>query len=97
MIPKNKMSKNIKLLLVSIILSMFFGFGINIFEKNAEDFFYTMQLEKTPILYADISFSSLLEKHLNEYEKTHTLDISAKSAISIFVDPQGKIMLSLRK
>jgi len=46
MIPKNKMSKNIKLLLVSIILSMFFGFGINIFEKNAEDFFYTMQLEK---------------------------------------------------
>ncbi len=97
MIPKNKMSKNIKLLLVSIILSMFFGFGINIFEKNAEDFFYTMQLEKTPILYADISFSSLLEKHLNEYEKTHTLDISAKSAISIFVDPQGKNNVVFKK
>jgi D-alanyl-D-alanine carboxypeptidase len=94
---KNKISKNIKLLSISIIFSMFFGFGINVFEKNIEDFFYAMQLEKYPALSADISSFSLSQKHLNEYEKTHELEVSAKSAISIFVDPQGKNTIVFQK
>ena len=97
MMKKNKISKNIKLLSVSIIFSMFFGFGINVFEKNVEDFFYAMQLEKYPILYSDISSFSLFQDHLNEYEKTHELEISAKSAISIFVDSRGKNTIVFQK
>ena len=90
MFHKNKISKNLKVFLTCFILSMCFWWGINIFEKNIEDFFYTIQLEKYPPLYANISSFSLLEERLNEYKETNKLDISAKSAISIFVDFQGK-------
>jgi len=90
MLPKNKMSKNIKLFLACFILSMCFWWGIDILERNIEDFFYAVQLEKYPPLYANISSFSLLEERLNKYKETNKLDISAKSAISIFVDFQGK-------
>jgi len=86
----NKISKNIKLFLACFVLSMCFWWGINILEKNVEDFFYVMQLEKHPLLSANISSFSLLEERLNKYEEINELDISAKSAISIFVNPQGK-------
>ena len=97
MLYKNKMSKNIKLLLSCLMLSMCFWWGIDILEKNIEDFFYTMQLEKHPPLYANISSFSLSEERLNEYKEANKLDISAKSAISIFVDSQGKNNIVFKK
>jgi len=97
MLLKNKMSKNIKLFLTCLILSMCFWWGIDILEKNTEDFFYVMQLEKHPPLSANISSFSLLEERLNKYEETNELDISAKSAISIFVDFQGKNNIIFKK
>jgi D-alanyl-D-alanine carboxypeptidase len=97
MIHKNKMSKNIKLLLSCFILSMCFWWGINVFEKNIGDFFYAMQLKKHPPLYANISSFSLLEEHLNKYKETNELDISAKSAISIFVGPQERNNIIFKK
>jgi len=97
MIHKNKMSKNIKLLLSCFILSMCFWWGIDILERNIEDFFYAMQLEKHPILYADISSFSISEEHLDQYKETNELDISAKSAISIFVNSQGKNNIIFKK
>jgi len=97
MLPKNKMSKNIKLFLSCLMLSMCFWWGINILEKNIEDLFYVIQLEKHPPLYANISSFSLSEERLDKYEETNELDISAKSAISIFVDSQGKNNILFKK
>jgi len=97
MFHKNKISKNLKVFLTCFILSMCFWWGIDILERNIEDFFYAVQLEKYPPLYANISSFSLLEKRLNEYRETNELNISAKSAISIFVNSQGKNTIIFEK
>jgi len=91
------MYKSIKLLLISIVAGAFFGFGINVLEKNVEDFFYAMELQKHPVLYANISSFSLSQEHLNQYKENNNLDISAKSAISVFVDSCGKETIIFKK
>jgi D-alanyl-D-alanine carboxypeptidase len=93
------MSKNIKIFLPCLILSVFFWWGINILEKGLEDFFYTRELEKNPlILTAQISsfiFPDIQKPIINQ--EIPDLKISAKSAISVFVDSQGKDLILFQK
>lgn len=93
------MSKTIKIFLLCLILSVFFWWGINILEKGLEDFFYTRELEKNPlILTAQISsftFPDIQEPIRNQ--EIPDLKISAKSAISVFVDSQGKDLILFQK
>lgn len=42
------MSRNLKFFLVSFLLSLPFWWGINIFQKNLESFFYSLEFEKNP-------------------------------------------------
>jgi len=93
------MSKNIKFFLVCFILSVFFWSGVNILEKGLEDFFYVRELEKNPlVLTADISYFALLntEKPVR-IQEIPDLKISAKSAISVFVDSQEKDLILFEK
>jgi len=93
------MSKNIKFFLVCLILSVFFWSGVNILEKGMEDFFYVRELEKNPlILRAEISsftFSDIQEPI--RIQEISDLKISAKSAISVFVDSQEKDLVLFQK
>ena len=93
------MSKNIKFFLVCFILSIFFWSGVNILEKGLEDFFYVRELEKKPsVLTADISRFTLL--NIGEpvrIQEIPDLKISAKSAISVFVDSQEKDLILFEK
>lgn len=93
------MSKNIKIFLICLILSVFFWSGVNILEKGMEDFFYVRELEKNPlILTAEIS--SFTFSHINEpirIQEMPDLKISAKSAISVFVDSQERDLILFEK
>ena len=92
------MSKKVKLFLVCLILSLFFWWGVNILEKGLEDFFYTRELEKQPsILQAQISSVAFSKNQPVRKEEVPDLNISAKSAISVFVDSQGKESVLFQK
>jgi len=95
-----KLSSPIKIFLIALILSLPFFWGINILEKGLEDFFYTRELEKNPlILTAQISsftFPDIQEPIRNQ--EIPDLKISAKSAISVFVDSrEGKESILFQK
>ena len=88
------MSKNIKLFLLIILISFPFWWGINVLEKNLENFFYAKEIEKNPpsLFIAQISQNYNLQDRNFE-----NLEIEAKSGISVEIDSQGKEIVLFKK
>jgi len=93
------MSKNFKIFLVVLILSLPFWWGINIFEEKLENFFYWHELNKnTQIFNAQI----ILEEKLKElrpirHKNVEDLEIGATSIISVFLDNEGEEKILFEK
>jgi len=82
------MTKNIKLFLIVILVSLPFWFGMNILEKNLEDFFWLKQIEKNPpsFFIAQISQNYILRTKVKVVED---FEITAESVISVEIDDEG--------
>ena len=96
------MTKNLKFFLVLLILSIPLGWGINALEKNLENFFYWQEFAENPRLLAAQANRLAFEQNIRDLKPIRNkgvkdLDIEAKSAISVFVDPGGKEKILLKK
>ena len=77
------MTKNIKFFLFIILVSLPFYWGINLLEKDLEDFFYFKQVEKNPP-------SFFIAQITQNYPTLKDIQISAEAAISIEIDENNK-------
>jgi D-alanyl-D-alanine carboxypeptidase (penicillin-binding protein 5/6) len=94
------MTKNLKLFFIVILVSLPFWWGVNIFQKNLEDFFYAKPLEKNPpsLFTAQISQNYNLEHRKSEIlENFEIFEIKAKSAISVEIDQKGNEKVLFKK
>ena len=94
-----KISLNLKLFLGAFFLSLPFWWSVNIFQKNLEDFFFKFETVDGPQIFAaqivipqKISSEAPLRNWIID-----NLKIDAKSAISVFVDSQGKEKIIFEK
>lgn len=93
------MSKNIKLFLIVILVSLPFWWGMNILEKNLEDFFWVRELEKNPpsVFTAQIAQNYISKTGASEDKVLEDFEIKAESAISVEIDKEGKERVLFRK
>ena len=98
------MKKKSKILLISLILSLPFWWGMNILAKDVEDFWFQQKIVKNPeILTAAIS-QKILERKIKELEleklqeeRLENLEIEARAAISVEVDSKDKERILFEK
>jgi D-alanyl-D-alanine carboxypeptidase (penicillin-binding protein 5/6) len=87
------MIKNLILLFTSLLISFPFWWGINIFHKRIENFFFWQEIAKNPnFLLAQVSQEINLEKlkPIIRKEKSEDLDIKAKAALALFINRKGE-------
>ena len=95
------MSSNFKFLLLILILSLPFWWGMNSLEKDLRDFFFWHQISKAPQLIPHI-FTAQLDEKLEALKpirdrKIGDLDLKVKSAISVLVDDKGLEKILFKK
>ena len=86
------MTKRIKIFLIALILSLPIFWGINILEKNLNDFFFWYKISQNPQIFtAQIALEEKFrEMKLIRNKKIPDLEIEAKSVISVLIDNNGK-------
>jgi D-alanyl-D-alanine carboxypeptidase len=77
------MTKNLKLFLFSLLLAFSFSWGLNIFEKGINDFFY---LERTGTAFSARNF---IHKEPVRRGGVENFEIEAEAAISYWINPSG--------
>jgi D-alanyl-D-alanine carboxypeptidase len=77
------MTKNLKFFLFSLLLAFSFGWGLNIFEKGINDFFY---LERTSTAFSAQNF---IHKEPVRRAGAEKLEIEAGAAITYWTNPSG--------
>jgi D-alanyl-D-alanine carboxypeptidase len=88
----NNPTRNLKLFLIAVLLSLPFWWGLNIFQQGLEDFFYVKEIEKNPPL-----FVAQISQNKAESQTIENFAIEAKSAISIEIDLEGKEKIIFEK
>lgn len=86
------MSRNLKIFLAVVLLSLPFWWVINILEKNLEDFFYSREMEKNPpsIFIAQIAQNYIVATKVTvESKVAEDFEITAESVISVEIDQEG--------
>ncbi len=91
--------KNLKIFLTIFLISLPFWWGINILQKNLENFLFLKKIEARPeLLTAQIVSEERIEKlkplrnrQINDFE------IEAKEAISVFINNQGSEKILFEK
>ncbi len=90
------MRKEYKIFLVSFILSLFFWWGISIFAKNLEDFFFWQEISKRPEIFTAQANQLILKDKIErlKFERLQTeclknLKIDARAAISVLVNERS--------
>lgn len=85
------MSGNLKFFSLGLLLSIFFWGGINIFQRNFEDFLFWRNTTLNPELMAAqlVREENLKESKPFRNSETKKPEIEAKSVLSIFVNSQG--------
>ncbi len=91
-------SQNLKFFFIGFIFSLPLFWGANVFQKNLEDFLFWGKIADNPqLLTAQIIQEDKLEqlKPIRNWQIPN-LEISAKSAISVFLDSTGnkKVLFS---
>ena len=79
------MTNILKIFFISFLLSLPFWWGISVFQKNMEKFFYAQ---------ISLPFEQISEV---KFPEKPNLDIQAKSAISVVTNPQNKQKILFRK
>ncbi|MBU2579120.1 serine hydrolase [Patescibacteria group bacterium] len=82
--------KKYKFFIIVFLISLPFWFGVNIFQKTVEDFFYAKAMEKIPPL-------SLVAQISLHYPKVMEPQISATSAILVKINEQGEEQIIFKK
>lgn len=88
------MSKNLRTFLLCFLLSLFFWWGINVFQKNLEDFFYVRYLKKYP--FPQSTFIAQISPQYSS-PKIELLHLEAESAISVKVNEKGEEKILFKK
>jgi D-alanyl-D-alanine carboxypeptidase (penicillin-binding protein 5/6) len=78
----------LKFFFTAFILSLPFWWGINIFQENLENYFYAQVSQP---------FQQIVEVKIPEKPQKPKLELQAKAAISVLVDPQGGEKVLFRK
>lgn len=83
-------SDNLKFFLIACLISIPFWWGINLLEKNFQDFFFLREISKNPQMLVAQLNQQKLEERLREIKpirdyRVENLEINAKSAVSVFV------------
>jgi len=95
------MKKKSKILLISLVLSLPFWWGINILAENLEDFWFQQKIVKNPEILTAAINQKILEKKTKrleleklQEERLKNLEIEARAAISVEVsnNDKGKIL-----
>ena len=90
------MTKNIKLFLIVILVSLPFWWGVNVLQESIEDFFYAREIEKNPssLFIAQIAESYTLKSQ--ETVISEGSQIGAESVMSVEIDKTGaeKVLFS---
>jgi len=89
------MSTRLKFFFIALLISIPFWLGINVFQENLENFFYQREITTSPYLLASIAYQAELEEKLEQMKPVRNkhydnLEITAKSAISVFVDEERR-------
>ncbi|RLC39718.1 MAG: hypothetical protein DRH33_02120 [Candidatus Nealsonbacteria bacterium] len=86
--------RRLSLLLIVILISLPFWWGVNLFQKGLEDFFYAKEIEKNPpfLFVAQITQQKPIPKNLSNF-----FEIKAGSAISVEIDSNGKEKIIFEK
>jgi len=96
------MKNNLKIFLIVFLISLPFWWGVNVFHENMEKFFYQREITGNPSILASIAFQAELEERLEEMKPTRIRnyedpEISARSAVSVLIDSQGKERILFEK
>lgn len=94
------MTKNIKLLLMVLLINFAGWWFFNLLNLNLEEIFYWREIGQNPeIFMAQINIEPKLEKILAQEEiKTELqIEIQAESAISVFINPKGEEKIIFEK
>jgi len=86
------MSQNIKFFLISFLVSIPLWWGINVFEKDLEDFFFVQYYQPSPQVF----LAQALPRSHQNLEK-ETPEIAAVSAISVKIDKRGQQKILFEK
>lgn len=91
------MTTRIKIFLIALVLSLPFWWGINVLEKDLSNFFFWYTLSEKPDMFvAQIAPKEYNIKPIRNSEVPDA-DIVAKSAISVFINNQGKQKILFEK
>ncbi|MDI6591424.1 MAG: serine hydrolase [Patescibacteria group bacterium] len=88
-----------KIFFITFFVSLPFWWGVNVFEKNLEDFLFWQEIADNPqILTAQIDLEKKLEslKPIRDW-RTKDLEIEAKSAISVLITKEGEEKILFEK
>jgi len=87
------MEKNLKLFLIIFLLSLPFWLGVNIFQKNFEDFLLSRIIENNPPSF----FIAEISKHYPNPRDLKMPQILAESALSVKIDKNGNQKIIFKK
>jgi len=93
------MTGKTKIVLITIILSLPFWWGINLLEKNLNDFLFWYQISKNPeVLTADLSLYQKLET-MKPFlkEEAGNPELNVQSAISFLIKRDGQERILFEK
>ena len=98
----NKMSGNLKIFLIILIFGLPFWWGLNIFQKNLEDFLFWQEIAENPQILASQTNLEILEKKLRSLKprrnwEVKNLEIQAKSGLTVFTNEMGKQKIIFEK
>lgn len=96
------MRNNLKIFSTVLLISFPFWWGVNVFQQNLQHFFYQREITGNPYILASIAYQAELEEKLEQMRPIRIknyqgLEISARSAISVLVDGQGKERILFEK
>ena len=93
------MTRKVKILLGVFLLSLPFWWGMNLLEKNLNDFLFWYQISQNPqILTADLALMQKLEDLKPFFNKeAENLEINGKSAISLLIKKGDKEKILFEK
>lgn len=96
---KNNPKENIKIFFLFFLFSLFFWWGINVFQSELENYIYQQEIAQSINIRADIA--SLTEEgiHLKPVKKEdyQPLTITAQSALAVYINPEKEEFILFEK
>jgi D-alanyl-D-alanine carboxypeptidase len=92
------MIKNLKYFFLTVLISLPFWLGINLFENNLEEIFYLQEINKNPqIFLAQLNLNQGKETGEPSQKKDENFQIEAESAISVWLNSKNEEKILFEK